>query len=30
MVFPSTGNMIGVRPNGVDGGWVTVVAMGGR
>lgn len=24
------GNMIGVRPNGVDGGWVMVAVMGGR
>lgn len=24
------GNMIGVRPNRVDGGWVVVVVMGGR
>lgn len=30
VVFPSEGYVIGVRPDGVDGGWVEVVVMGGR
>lgn len=30
VVFPSSGNMIGVKPDGVAGGWAMVVVMGGR
>lgn len=29
-VLPSTGNMIGVKPDGVAGGWVVVAVTGGR
>lgn len=30
VVFPASGNMIGVKPDRVDGRWAVVVVMGGR
>lgn len=30
VVFPSAREMIGIRPDGLDGEWVVVAVMGGR